>query len=48
MRKSNKCIHQMTVAQWEAAFPTDDACKAYLQPPLAAGRPLPPLRQWMG
>jgi hypothetical protein len=26
-----KRIHQMTIAQWEAAFPTDDACKAYLQ-----------------
>ena len=25
-----KRIHQMTVGQWEAAFPTDDACKAYL------------------
>jgi len=30
MAKSNKRIHQMTIAQWEAAFPTDDACKAYL------------------
>ncbi|MGH9807375.1 MAG: IS1595 family transposase, partial [Terriglobia bacterium] len=30
MRKSNKRIHQMTLAQWEAAFPNDDACKAYL------------------
>jgi transposase-like protein/IS1 family transposase len=25
-----KRIHQMTVKQWEAAFPNDDACKAYL------------------
>ncbi|HEY2069647.1 MAG TPA: IS1595 family transposase [Rhizomicrobium sp.] len=25
-----KRIHQMTVGQWEAAFPTDDACKSYL------------------
>ncbi|MBS0273974.1 MAG: IS1595 family transposase [Proteobacteria bacterium] len=25
-----KAIHQMTVGQWERAFPTDDACKAYL------------------
>lgn len=25
-----KRIHQMTIGQWEAAFPTDDACKAYL------------------
>jgi len=23
-------IHQMTIPQWEAAFPDDDACKAYL------------------
>ena len=27
---SKKRIHQMTIAQWEAAFPDDDACKAYL------------------
>ena len=29
---SNKTsrIHQMTVAQWEAAFPNEDACDAYL------------------
>ncbi len=27
---SNKRIHQMTIGQWEKAFPTDDACKAYL------------------
>jgi len=26
-----KTIQQMTVAQWEAAFPTDDACRAYLR-----------------
>lgn len=25
-----KRIHQMTVVQWEKAFPTDEACKAYL------------------
>ncbi len=25
-----KAIHQMTVRQWESAFPTDDACKSYL------------------
>ncbi|HVV64583.1 MAG TPA: IS1595 family transposase [Rhizomicrobium sp.] len=25
-----KGIHQMTVRQWEAAFPTDDACRTYL------------------
>ena len=28
---TSKRIHQMTMGQWEAAFPTDDACKAYLQ-----------------
>ena len=27
---SSKRIHQMTVPQWEAAFPDDDACAAYL------------------
>ncbi len=27
---SHKRIHQMTIGQWEKAFPTDDACKAYL------------------
>jgi len=27
---TSKRIHQMTVPQWEAAFPDDDACKAYL------------------
>lgn len=27
---SHKRIHQMTTGQWEKAFPTDDACKAYL------------------
>jgi IS1 family transposase/transposase-like protein len=27
---TSKRIHQMTVPQWEAAFPTDDACMAYL------------------
>jgi len=30
VRKSNKRIHQMTIRQWETAFPDDDACKAYL------------------
>ena len=25
-----KRIHQMTIKQWEAAFPTEDACAAYL------------------
>jgi len=25
-----KAIHQMTIRQWEAAFPTDDHCKTYL------------------
>ncbi len=30
MSKSKKRIHQMTVAQWEAAFPNEDACAAYL------------------
>ncbi|MBV9062229.1 MAG: IS1595 family transposase, partial [Alphaproteobacteria bacterium] len=25
-----KRIHQMTVRQWEASFPNDDACKTYL------------------
>lgn len=29
MAKSNKRIHQMTIAQRESAFPDDDACKAY-------------------
>ena len=26
-----KAIHQMTIRQWEVAFPTDDHCKTYLQ-----------------
>ena len=30
MSKPKKAIHQMTVAQWEAAFPDEDACAAYL------------------
>jgi transposase-like protein len=30
MAKSRKQIHQMTVAQWEAAFPDENACCAYL------------------
>jgi transposase-like protein len=28
--KQPRQIHQMTVSQWEAAFPTEDACDAYL------------------
>jgi len=31
MKTQKKQIHQMTVGQWEAAFPDDDACKVYLQ-----------------
>ncbi len=27
---ASKQIHQMTVRQWEAAFPTEDACRTYL------------------
>jgi transposase-like protein len=27
---TSKRIHQMTIPQWEAAFPDEDACKAYL------------------
>jgi transposase-like protein len=30
MAKPKKQIHQMTIAQWEAAFPNEDACCAYL------------------
>jgi len=30
MGKSNKRIHQMTIPQWEKAFPTEEACAAYL------------------
>jgi transposase-like protein len=30
MGKSVKRIHQMTIPQWEAAFPNEDACAAYL------------------
>jgi transposase-like protein len=26
----NRRIHQMTIAEWEAAFPDEDACAAYL------------------
>lgn len=26
-----KPVHQMTIGQWEKAFPHDDACRAYLQ-----------------
>src|SRR5277367_2804330 len=27
---TSKHIHQMTVRQWEAAFPTEEACRTYL------------------
>lgn len=27
---TSKRIHQMTISQWEKAFPDDDACKSYL------------------
>jgi hypothetical protein len=30
MGKSNKRIHQMTISQWEATFPTEAACADYL------------------
>ena len=30
MPSKKPVIHQMTVAQWEAAFPDEDACCAYL------------------
>jgi transposase-like protein/IS1 family transposase len=30
MKKSSKRIHQMTIGEWERAFPTEAACKAYL------------------
>src|SRR5438094_680924 len=30
MTKKNKDIEQMTIPEWEAAFPTEDACDAYL------------------
>ncbi|MGA2410450.1 MAG: IS1595 family transposase [Candidatus Binataceae bacterium] len=30
MSKSKKRIHQMTVSEWEKAFPNEDACAAYL------------------
>ncbi|HWA02736.1 MAG TPA: IS1595 family transposase [Rhizomicrobium sp.] len=30
MAKTTKRIHQMTIKQWEAAFPTEEACAAYL------------------
>src|ERR1700685_2725247 len=30
MKPGKKQIPQMTFAQWETAFPDDDACKAYL------------------
>jgi transposase-like protein len=30
VKKTSKRIHQMTIGQWEAAFPDDDACKTYL------------------
>jgi transposase-like protein len=28
--KQSKAIHQMSISEWEAAFPDDDACAAYL------------------
>ena len=28
--KSSKRIHQMTFSQWEKAFPSEEACQAYL------------------
>ena len=31
MKPTKKRIHQMTIAQWEAAFPDEDACYAYLR-----------------
>lgn len=30
MAKKNKRLHQMTIGEWEAAFPTEDACADYL------------------
>ena len=30
MKKTNKRIHQMTIGDWEKAFPTEEACKGYL------------------
>ena len=30
MSRKTKRIHQMTIPQWEAAFPTEEACAAYL------------------
>jgi transposase-like protein len=30
MAKTRKPVHQMTIAQWEQAFPDEDACDAYL------------------
>jgi transposase-like protein len=30
MARKNKRIHQMTIPEWEAAFPHEDACCAYL------------------
>jgi transposase-like protein len=30
MAKASKRIHQMTIPQWEASFPDEDACCAYL------------------
>jgi hypothetical protein len=30
MAKKTKPIHQMTIPQWEKAFPTEEACQAYL------------------
>ena len=30
-RKQPKPVHQLTVSQFEALFPDEDACKVYLQ-----------------
>ena len=30
MAKPKKTIHQMTIRQWEAAFPNEDSCRTYL------------------
>ena len=29
-KQPTRPVPQMTIAEWEAAFPTDDACKLYL------------------
>ena len=44
MSKRPKPVPQMTVAQFEAAFPDEEACKRYLAgAPLAERCPLPAL-----